>query len=257
MANSPSGPTLTCSQCNFANEAERVYCHNCGAKLDRSLLPIVEETNKESIQKARKRVKKMTNPGGHDVLREFKTLGKCIVWGALSALIIGIVREPEGVPPAKPKETELPRMIGSELVEAAESPQARVLQFTEGDANTYLRTALKSKVSGMLPGVQFDRAFVKFEPGIVFVGVQQSLLGFPLYSGTRYSIGMKDGKFFAENKGGNIGRISIDPALMKYAAVAFQPMWKTLKRESNQVRGMQNIVLEKGQIRLVTKGRGR
>ena len=257
MANSPSGPTLTCSQCSFANEAERVYCHNCGAKLDRSLLPKVEETNKESLEKARQRVKKMTNPSGGGVFREFKALGSCIVYGALVALIIGIVREPEGVPPVKPKEAELPRMIGSELAEAAESPQARVLQFTDGEANNYLRTALKSKVSGMLPGVDFDRAFVTFAPGTVHVCVQQSLFGFPLYSGARYRIGVKAGKFFAENNGGNIGRISVDPAVMKYAVTAFQPMWKALKRESDQIQGMQNVTVEKGQIQLNTRGRGR
>ena len=60
MATTPSGPTLTCSQCGFANETERVYCHNCGAKLDRSLLPKATETSKDSVAKVRKRVQKMT-----------------------------------------------------------------------------------------------------------------------------------------------------------------------------------------------------
>lgn len=255
MATSPSGPTLTCSQCSFANEAERVYCHNCGAKLDRSLLPKVEETNKESIEKTRQRVKKMTNPGGTDVLREFKALANCLIYGALTALVIGIVREPEGVPPAKPKEGEFPRMIGSELAEAAESPQPRVLQFTEAEANAYLRTSLKSKGSGWIPGAQFERAFVRFEPGSVYVGLEQSLFGFPLYSGARYNIGVKDGKFFADNKGGNIGRIGVDPAVMQYAVAAFQPLWKALKRENDQIQGMEKVVMDKGRIGFLTKAR--
>ena len=257
MANPASGPTLTCSQCSFANEAERVYCHNCGAKLDRSLLPKAEEADKESIEKTRKRVQKMTNPGTADVVRELKALASSILYGALVALIIGIVREPEGVPPAKPKEGEISRMIGTELAEAAESPQPRVLQFSEAEANAYLRTSLKSKGSGWIPGAQFERAFVHFEPGNVYVGLEQSLFGFPLHSGARYSIGVKEGKFYADNKGGNIGRIGIHPFVMKYAVAAFQPLWKALKRENDQVQAMQTVVMDKGRIGFVTKGRGK
>ncbi len=257
MATPPSAPTLTCSQCSFANEAERVYCHNCGAKLDRSLLPKAEESNKESIEKTRKRVHKMTNPGGLNVMREVKTLANCLIYAALLALVIGIVREPDGLPSAKAGEGELPRMIGTELAEAAESPQPRVLQFTEAEANGYLRTSLKSKGTGYIPGAQFERAFVHFEPGSVYVGLEQSLFGFALHSGARYHIGVKDGKFFADNTGGNIGRIGIDPLVMKYAAAAFQPLWKALKRENDQVQAMQQIVMDKGRIGLVTKGRGK
>ena len=254
MASSPSGPTLTCSQCNFANEAERVYCHNCGAKLDRSLLPKAEESDQESLEKTRKRVKKMTNPGGPDVMRELKALANCIVYGAATALIIGIVREPDGVPSKKPTEIE-PRMIGTELAEAAESPQPRVLQFTEAEANAYLRTSLKSKGRGWIPGAQFERSFVHFEPGSVYVGLEQSLLGFPLFSGAKYNIGVKDGQFFADNMGGNIGRIGIDPLIMKYAESAFHPLWKALKRENDQVQAMEKVVMDKGRIGFRTKNR--
>ena len=255
MATNPTGPTLTCSQCSFANEAERVYCHNCGAKLDRSLLPKAEEADKESIDRTRKRVQKMTNPGGMKVMTEVKALGKVIWSSALVALIVGFVREPEGLPPEN-KELSL-RMIGSELAEAADSPQPRTLIFTEAEANSYLRTSLKSKGSALIPGAKFERAFVKFERENVTAGLVQSLFGFPLHTGARYHIGVKDGKFFADSMGGSFGRIAIHPALMKYAAAAFQPLWTALKREKDQVAAMQNVVVDKERIGLVTKGRGK
>ncbi len=59
----PINPILKCPQCEYANEPERVYCHNCGAKLDRSLLPQVKEAKeKQDQERARRRVKKLTNP---------------------------------------------------------------------------------------------------------------------------------------------------------------------------------------------------
>jgi hypothetical protein len=255
MATTPSGPTLTCSQCGFANETERVYCHNCGAKLDRSLLPKADEASKDSVEKVRKRVRKMTNPGQTSLAREIKTLANIIVWAVLTAFIIGFIREPESVPSLKTGEGGL-RMVGSEITEALDSPQARALQFTDGEVNNYFRSALKSKTGGLLPGVKFERAFVNFEPGNVYIGLQQSVAGYPLYSGARYQIGVKEGKFFARNVGGNFGRIAVHPSLMRQLGIAFQPLWKALKREKDQVESMQRVEAMKGSIILVTKGRG-
>ena len=73
MAKSPE-PTkpvnLTCEQCGHENEAERVYCHNCGGKLDRSLLPKEDPktSTQAAVEAARKHVAKMTNPGSGGVL---------------------------------------------------------------------------------------------------------------------------------------------------------------------------------------------
>jgi hypothetical protein len=255
MATTPSGPTLTCSQCGFANETERVYCHNCGAKLDRSLLPKGEQAGKEAVDRVRKRVKKMTNPGQTSVTRELKTLANVIVWAVLAAFIIGFIREPGGVPSAKTDEGGL-RMVGSEIAEALEFPQSRALQFTDGEVSSYLRSALKSKTAGLIPGVKFERAYVKFEPGNVYIGLQQSIAGYSLYSGSRYQIGVKDGQFFARNVGGNFGRVAVHPGLMQYLDVVFRPLWKPLKREHDQMKSMQRVEAMKGSVVLVTKGRG-
>ena len=39
-----STPKLTCGQCGYENEPERVYCHNCGTKLDRSVSSVLAES---------------------------------------------------------------------------------------------------------------------------------------------------------------------------------------------------------------------
>ena len=254
MATTPSGPTLTCSACSFVNEAERVYCHNCGAKLDRSLLPKHEEGSKESLEKTRKRVQKITNPGGFSIVKELKAGANVLIWSALVAAIIQIVREPENVPSAKLPEDLVPRMVSGEIMEALESPRAVAVKFSEAEVNYSLRSSLKTKAKGMIPGVDFERAYVLFEPGNVLVGLQQSVGGFPLYSGVRYSIGIKDGKFYSICQGGNFGRLAVHPELMKYAAIAFSPLWTALKREHSDVEKMQQVLPEKGQITLVTKG---
>jgi hypothetical protein len=153
-----SNQTLTCAQCGYANEPERVYCHNCGTKLDRSLLPKENDRKNESIEKTRKRVRKMTNPGQTGaVAREIKAFFKTIVWAAIVAALILFALPPDGIPDKSPAELAT-RIVSSELSDAVESPQPRSLQLTEAEVNAHLRQSLK-KASGGMPGVKFERAF--------------------------------------------------------------------------------------------------
>jgi predicted amidophosphoribosyltransferase len=58
-----STPKLFCPECRRENEPERIYCHDCGTRLDRSA---AARSKKEPIQDTHKRVKRMFDP--HNVL---------------------------------------------------------------------------------------------------------------------------------------------------------------------------------------------
>ncbi len=145
------------------------------------------------------------------------------------------------------------RMVSSELTELLESPESRAVMFTEQEVNEYLQQALRVKAEGWMPGVKFERAYVLFEPSVCNIGLEQSVWGYPIYSGVRYNVGVADGNFFAVCSGGNFGRMPIDPRLMKYADVAFKRLWTALQRERDQMNKMQAVQPEKGRITLVTK----
>ncbi|MDB6173742.1 MAG: hypothetical protein JWL59_3053 [Chthoniobacteraceae bacterium] len=246
--------SLTCGQCGFVNEPERVYCHNCGSKLDRSLLPREDEGQaKESIDRTRKRVKKMTNPGSQIVKREVSAAIKTVVWSAIVALIIQAVRPPDGVP--SPKSDPGIRMVGSELADAVDANGPRQISFTDSEINTYLKSAARAKAGGgSIPGINFDRAFVQLDNGLCRINIQQSLWGFPVYSGIAYRLEVKNGQFVATQSGGNFGRVAIAPFLMNYADIAFKSLWTVLKKDHAQMEKMRSIAIEKGRITFVTKG---
>lgn len=252
MPTNPS-PTanLPCELCKYLNEPERVYCHNCGAKLDRSLLPKGEEKKAEPPEKARKRIAKMTNPQSAWVGREVKMLLQVTLYAALVAAVILIAQKPDGVP--DPKGELADRVVGSVLMEALEAPAPRTLAFTETEANQHLKNALKAK-EGMIPGVQFVRAFVNFRPGAVRVSTENSVWGYPVFSGVDHRVEVKDGKFVATVVGGSFGRLAVHPQAMSVAGFAFQQLWVALKRERQQMDRMQSIRVEEKRIELVTKG---
>lgn len=247
MASTPA-PTLTCAQCGFVNEAERVYCHNCGTKLDRSLLPKESPRKAESLDATRRRVRQMTNPGG-GIMPHLKTAVNILIYAAIVAALLLIALPPETVPP-KVELSE--RLVSSDMLEAMESPQSRRLVFTENDINAHFR-GLKSKTGGWIPGLQFERSFVEFYPGTVRISAVQTLWKYPLFTSIDYRVAVEEGKFVAEQKGGRYGRLAIHPTLMTYASAAFDKLWSALKREHDQMKRMQSVTVEKGRVILVTK----
>lgn len=249
--NPPTGASLPCEQCNYENEPERVYCHNCGAKLDRSLLPKSEEKKQEAPEQARKRIAKMTNPNSGWFFREIKALFKTAIYAALTAVVILLIQKPDGVP--NPKGEPSMRLVSSDMMEALESPAPRALSFTEPEVNQYLKQMLKAK-EGALPGVQFERAFVNMRPGVIRICSENSVWGYPVYSGVEYKLEVKDGKFLATVVGGNFGRLAVDPQLMQYADYAFQSLWGALQRERKQMDKMKSVTVGERKIDLVTKG---
>jgi hypothetical protein len=249
--NPSSTANLPCEQCGYLNEPERVYCHNCGSKLDRSLLPKSEEKKQETPEKARKRISKITNPQASSFGREFKALLKTVCYAVLAAAIIQIVRAPDGVPSAKQESTM--RLVSGDMMMALESSSPRQIAFTEDEVNDFLKRKLKKK-EGLVPGVEFSRAFVNLHPGVLRMNSEMSIWGYPVYSGVHYRLDVKDGKFEATIVGGNFGRLPVHPRVMDYADATFSSLWASLQPERKQMDKMGSVKIEDKRINLVTKG---
>ncbi len=255
MASSPASPTLPCKQCGYSNEPERVYCHNCGAKLDRSLLPKEDQLRRESPDKARRRIRRMANPEASPILREAKALAKTLAWAAVVAALILAALPPADAPA---KQAELgDRMVGSDLITALEKPQPTVVAFSEADINSFFKTSVKAAPGPDWLPLKFDRAYVKLLPGAVRIGQRQTIYDYPLYSSTAWKLEVKDGAFTATNVGGTFGRLAVHPVLMGALDFVYQKFWTALKRERDMMSKMQMVRVEQGKITLITKGAGR
>jgi hypothetical protein len=102
--------------------------------------------------------------------------------------------------------------------------------------------------------VKFERAFAQLEPGVIRVGIEQTLGGYPIYSGVGYKLQIKGNRLAATNVGGNFGRLQVHPALMEYASAAFNKLWGAMTREKEQLDKMASVRVDKGTITFVTKG---
>ena len=250
--------TYTCTQCNHVNEAERVYCHNCGVKLDRSLLPQDEKKEKEEApEQMRKRVLKMTNPAkGIFTKATFSALVKTIGGAAIVAGLVQAVRPPDNIPTPLKDLIEVPR-IGDRLDEEIAMPQSHQRPIPEDAANGYLQQRVKMKDANgneTTSFLKFERLFVHFEDGACEVNMKRSLMDFPIYIKSTYQIGIEENKLKATNLGGAFGRLPVHPLIMKYADFIFSDAWESLKRERKQLGDLKAIEVSKGVVVVTTYG---
>lgn len=246
--------TLTCKQCNYANEPERVYCHNCGAKLDRSLLPKEPAKGKESIEQSRKRVSKLVNPNRGFFTNWHKSLLNGLASAVTVAALIQMARPPAGVPKSLSKEDLLnapPLVEGIEDLQMSPSPQAR--QIPEATVNLYLASAVKAKDPNSGDLVTFDRVFVSLGKDVIKITEEETAFGYKIYPAASYKLSISGGKLVATNVGGSLGRMPVHPMLMEYCTFAFDGLWASLQHEKSLLDNMQSVTLSPGMFTFATK----
>ncbi len=224
---------LVCLECRHENEAERIYCHECGARLDRSAL--AKEVPKEEDSAAtHRRVKAMFDPRGAKLQQRFFQISKLVLGALAAAALIQMIR-PADMPERSSLQT-LPRQIGLELENAATRPRAAVLRYTGAEVNAYLDYTLKSKQTALSNLLQFERAVLNLQEGYFDLTVERSLVGYSVTTTGSFAPTLQNGAISTTSRGGRIGRMPVHPALMKYAdSFFFGDVLTALDREHRSI----------------------
>ncbi len=208
----PDSRKLTCTACKYENEIERVYCHNCGEKLDRSLLPVADMT-KPSEEKAKtaRQVKKLMDPNRLNWWMNLKTFLLVEFLAVLVAAGYLIVQAPAWVLPIekdKLPETEVGDVWGEMLRQKA----VVSVTFKEFDVNYYLNKYVKG---GNGSTVKLDRAFAHFEKDTVILATQRSVLGLSICNTAAFKPEHEGVKWKADVRRFAIGRLTVPSTLAK------------------------------------------
>ena len=182
-----------CTACGHENDLTRVFCQNCGSRLERSAglsvpganepdAPVSPEITRPALRKKPPGTKGGPAPrsAGAMVLR--KIISTAIL-GAILAVIILIVRPPENLPPPAPiNETAADNLLNF-VQEYSQSPYLRDLVLTEEQVNGYLASKIKVAVDSGASAYKptFKRAFVVINQGSVRVFIEQAIGGYSLY----------------------------------------------------------------------------
>ncbi len=240
---------LLCKQCNFENEPERVYCHNCGAKLDRSLLP-PEATKREDPVVVQERVRKMIRPRGVSAWQRGKNLVTSLIVSAVLAAIIVIAQPPGGAPNLSQEVVMEAPPITDDMEAAQQQSGSHSMKYTEDQVNAFLQSSIKGKDKDAT--VKFERAYVHFNEGLCQIITQESIFGLSLYVMTERSVSIQNGAIVSQSHGGSFGKLPISAKIMPSLEKAFSPLWAVLEQDRKLVSQMQSIAFHKGSVEMIT-----
>jgi hypothetical protein len=242
--------TLVCPECRRENEPERIYCHDCGARLDRTALAKVPPKG-EDAKETRRRLKSMLDPQRAKMRLMFFKVSKLILGALAMAAIVQMILPPD-LPP-RAKTGEFPPQINLDLENAAMNHGVAPLQYTEAQVNAYLGSALRSKQAALSKLLQFERAIVVFDENVCRITAERSLFGLSVFTTTSTKVTLQNGTLNASNNGGSIGRLPVHPLLMKYGDLLFSDLWAALDRERKSVAKMSAIEFRKQAVVLTPK----
>jgi hypothetical protein len=239
---------LICPECRRENEPERIYCHDCGAKLDRTA--VIAAKPADARLKEQRRVRDMFDPHRAKMRLLFFRISKLILGALLAAVVVQMLLPPD-VPPEK-KALGLTQ-LGLELENAVNFHRPTPLQYTEEQVNDYLVQIARNKQTALnKPLLDFKRILVGFTEGRCNVTAERSFFGYSLYTSETFAVQITDGAIKASNQGGAIGRLPIYPQVMPYLDIMFADVWAALDRERKLISKASAIELHDKAVVLQT-----
>ena len=238
---------IVCGECRHENEAERIYCHNCGERLDRSMAaaqkPMVDPTE------THRRLQKMLGPPSR-VRHNFFAVSKLVLAAIAAAALVQMALPPELPAPTKIVSPQ----IDLDLENAHLRPSP--LEYSQDQINAYLTYRLISKKAALTyPFLTFVRATASFREGACTIAMERSLFGYSIFSRTSHRVETNAGKIAATNVGGWIGRLPIHPVIMQFGDIIFADLWSALDRERKLIGKMGTVNFHDGSVTIAAPPR--
>jgi hypothetical protein len=218
MISTPTPRKILCPECRRENESERVYCHECGTRLDRSRVKFAQEQAEDT----QKRVKKIFHPKWVRIRAYCFNLIQLVIAAGLVAGLVEIFLPPDV--PAPAKEAGLASELQFDLEKMATKHQPPQKQVDEQTANAFIASVARSRHTSLdHPLLPFKRAVVKFEENRCSITTERALLGYySVYITCRLVPQLKDGRLAATIESGRIGRLPIHPKIAQSMGVLFR-----------------------------------
>ncbi len=238
---------IVCGECRHENEAERIYCHNCGERLDRSMAaaqkPMVDPTE------THRRLQKMLGPPSK-VRHNFFAVSKLVLAAVAAAALVEMALPPELPAPTKIVSPQ----IDLDLENAHLRPSP--LEYSQDQINAYLTYRLISKKAALTyPLLTFVRATASFREGACTIAMERSLFGYSIFSRTSHRVETNAGRIAATNVGGSIGRLPIHPVIMQFGDIIFADLWSALDRERKLIGKMGTVNFHDGSVTIAAPPR--
>jgi hypothetical protein len=239
-------PILVCPECRRENEFERIYCHDCGARLDRKV--VEKAIPKEDTHN---RVKRLFDPQRAKMRALFFKISKVLL-GACGAATVTVM----ALPPDLPSVTKTPMVqaptVSFDLERLMTRHEPTQIKYTEEQVNLFLAYNLKSKSKVLdKPLLEFKRALAVFHEGCASVSMERAVFGYSLFTTIDLAPSSAGGKASVKAVGARIGRMPIHPVVAKYANYLFMDLWGVLEREKKMASRVTSVEFHDKTVQLI------
>ena len=250
--------SIKCSQCGHENDSTRVFCQECGARLERVAgdEPTISAPTKVPAASRFRGRAAATGLAG-TIFGFIRGLVSTAMLAAILAAFIQMARQPDDVPPAQPaNEVQAGQLLHTVQVLSG-SNYARTVDISQAQANNYLAASIvpDPATSNSSFRADFSRAFVVIRSGELKFFVEQRLFGWPIYM---YLITVPEpagGKASLRVTGGGIGRMPITPRLMPLLEGIMRPVIASTSEAVTVLESADEILFAPSTAKLSWKAR--
>ncbi len=243
---------LKCGQCGHENDLTRVFCQNCGARLERAegtsatiAAPTQVPTERPAV--TRKRKAEQAKRAGR-VVGLIVSIVITIIIAAGFAELIQMAREPEGIPPAKDGNAAQATALYQSLKTFSDSTFPRAIDVKQDQINNYLACRLVSGASeadgASQAKAKFVRAFVVIGTGTLRYCVEEQFLGQSLFIYADYQPEMVDKVVTLKEVGGGIGHVKFNEYLLPLLDRLIGPVAKSAVDVTDVVQNLNGLDLK-------------
>lgn len=248
-----------CQACGMSNDETRVFCSNCGTRLEGEIVELGGSEGGETKPLtapplpgsgfARRRVKRPVGAPRSGGGRVFSQLVFTAVIGAFLAAIIQMARTPDGIPPREGASVANARETLDQLRAAAASPLPTTWVINRTAINEFLVTTIQMESKGGSGlSAQFQRTFVVLERGSFELGIEQRFLARSLYFLLRGVAEPGDSGMDVRWVGGSIGRLPVHPALLPALEYLYRPSFGGLAQAVEPLAGTRRVTISPADV---------
>lgn len=202
---------IRCAACGYDNDPTRVYCHNCGVKLERgssTLPPPTGFTHPTDVGKIKR--PRSPLPWG----RYFTFFAKLCLLVAGAAILTMVLLPPKELPPPVEPDTQLAARLSALVSDASVAVSPRSFAVPSRDVDRWLVTSVKFAEPQSRLSLDPRRIYSVQGDGVVRVGLETKLLGAaPLYFEATYAPVPVGAGYALQPRGYSIGRLPLPVAL--------------------------------------------
>lgn len=204
--------SLLCSHCGYDNDPTRVYCHNCGEKLDRKGEPSALPGGFTPPQQAM-----ASNPARRRKVAWgalFSALFKSALLIALAAALVLALLPPDELPAPVQPDQQLSTRINDMITGATKSSGAVAFDLAAGDVNKWFVSSVHFKPPAGFVSLRPERVYSVAGNGALRVGVEAALpIPLHLYFEGDYAPVREGASYVLQPRRYSVGRLPL-PVLL-------------------------------------------